>query len=98
MRRRRTPRAISFALEDLGDRIEPATLIAKIQRRWPEVAGSFASCSEPRYERDGELVVACDSAVQAQELALMSDLVVARLNEALGQPAISRLKAQANRT
>ena len=98
MKRRRAPRPISFALESLSDELEPATLIAAIQRRWPEVAGSFAQSSEPRYERDGELVVACDSAVQAQELQLMSELVVARLNDALGQPAVSRLKTQATRT
>ena len=98
MRRRRNPRPVSFALDTLGDRLEPATLIAQIQRHWPQVAGSFANCAEPRYERDGELVVACDSAVQAQELDLMSELVVARLNEALGQPALTRLRAQANRS
>ena len=40
------------------------------------------------------LTVACTSAVQAQELNLMSELVVARLNEALGRPAITRLKTQ----
>ncbi len=94
MKRRRTPRPVSFAVEDLADRLEPATLIARIQRRWPSVAGSFAAC-KPAYERDGELTVDCGSAVQAQELDLMSELVVARLNEALGQPAIKRLRPRA---
>jgi predicted nucleic acid-binding Zn ribbon protein len=94
VRRRPGPRPISFALEAVGDRIEPATLIAKIQRRWPEVAGSFASC-QPVFERDGELTIDCGSAVQAQELHLMSDLVVERLNEALGQPAVKRLRPRA---
>ena len=94
MRRRRTPRPVSFALDSLGDRLEPATLIAKIQRHWPAIAGSFASC-KPAYERDGELTIDCGSAVQAQELDLMSELVVARLNEALGQPAIKRLRPRA---
>ncbi|MDA0184249.1 DUF721 domain-containing protein [Solirubrobacter phytolaccae] len=98
MRRRRSPRPISFALDVVGDRLEPATLLAKIQRHWPAVAGAFANTCEPRYERDGELVVACDSSVQANELQLMSELVVERLNAALGQPAITRLKAQANRS
>jgi hypothetical protein len=94
VKRRRTPRPASFALEALQDDLEPATLIARIQRRWPAVAGSFASC-KPAFERDGELTVDCGSAVQAQELDLMSELVVARLNEALGQPAIKRLRARA---
>ena len=95
MKRRRTPRPVSFALGSLQDDLEPATLLAAIQRRWPEVAGAFANCSQPRYERDGVLTVSCTSAVQAQELNLMSELVVARLNEALGRPAITRLKTQA---
>jgi hypothetical protein len=94
LKRRRTPRPIAFAVETLADELEPATLIARIQRRWPAVAGSFASCT-PAYERDGELTVDCGSAVQAQELDLMSELVVARLNEALGQPAITRLRPRA---
>ena len=44
------------------------------------------------------LTVACDSAVLAQELDLMSELVVARLNEALGRPAVTRLRTRATRT
>ena len=96
MRRRRSPRPVSFALDTLGDRLEPATLIAKIQRHWPAVAGSFASC-QPAYERDGELTIDCGSAVQAQELDLMSELVVDRLNQALGQPAVKRLRPRATR-
>jgi predicted nucleic acid-binding Zn ribbon protein len=98
VRRRNSPRPISFALDTVGDRLEPATLIAKIQRHWPHVAGSFAGSCEPRAENDGELIVDCDSAVQAQELHLMSDLVVERLNEALGQPAVKRLRPRATRT
>lgn len=94
MKRRRTPRPVSFALEHVENDLEPATLIARIQRRWPGIAGSFASCT-PAYERDGELTVDCGSAVQAQELHLMSELVVDRLNEALGQPAIKRLRPRA---
>lgn len=94
MKRRRNPRPVAFALDSLGDRLEPATLIAKIQRHWPAIAGSFASCT-PAYEREGELTIDCGSAVQAQELDLMSELVVARLNEALGQPAVKRLRPRA---
>ena len=96
MKRRRNPRPVSFALDSLGDRLEPATLIAKIQRHWPAVSGSFSGC-RPAYERDGELTIDCGSAVQAQELDLMSELVVARLNEALGQPAVKRLRPRATR-
>jgi len=98
VKRRPGPRPVSFALEAVADELEPATLIAAVQRRWPAVAGAFAQCSEPAFERDGELTVDCDSSVQAQELHLMSELVVARLNEALGRPAIARIKTRATRT
>jgi predicted nucleic acid-binding Zn ribbon protein len=94
LKRRRTPRPVGFALDSLADELEPATLIARIQRRWPAVAGSFASC-RPAFERDGELTVDCASSVQAQELDLMSELVVQRLNAALGQPAVKRLRPRA---
>jgi hypothetical protein len=42
--------------------------------------------------------VACDSAVLAHELDLMSELVVERLNAALGRPAVKRLRTRATRT
>ena len=45
--------------------------------------------------RDGEVTVACPEAVRAQELDLMSELVLGRLNAALGRPAVRRLRVQA---
>ena len=58
--------------------LEPPTLLAAVQRAWPEAAGAFANVSEPVSERDGVLIVACDSAVWANELDLMSEVVVGR--------------------
>ncbi len=46
-------------------------------------------------ERDGTIVVACESAVLAQELDLFSEVVVEALNAALGRPAVRRLRPQA---
>ena len=40
------------------------------------------------------VTVACDSAVWAQELDLMSERVVARLNAALERPVVRRLRVQ----
>jgi predicted nucleic acid-binding Zn ribbon protein len=96
--RRDGPRPVSFALDALADALEPPTLLAAAQRAWPQAAGSFGSRSEPVSERDGVLTVACDSAVVAHELDLMSELVVAKLNGALGRPAVRRLRARATRT
>jgi predicted nucleic acid-binding Zn ribbon protein len=98
LRRRRGPRPVSFALEHLADTLEPPTLLAAVQRAWPEAGGAFANVAEPVSERDGVLVVACDSAVWAQELDLMSEVVIAKLNAALGRPAVKRLRPRATRT
>jgi predicted nucleic acid-binding Zn ribbon protein len=96
--RRRGLTPISGALDALTQQLAPATLLAEVQRAWPEAAGAtFAPHSEPWAERDGEVVVACPEAVRAQELDLMSDLVVERLNRALGRPAVRRLRVQARK-
>ena len=96
--RRKGPRSVSFALDALADRLEPPTVLAAIQRAWPAAAGSFATVAEPVSEAEGVVVVACDSAVLAQELDLMSELVIERLNAELGHPAVRRLRTRATRT
>jgi predicted nucleic acid-binding Zn ribbon protein len=90
--RRSAPRPVSFALDALADSLAPPTVLAAVQRAWPEAAGAFAAHAAPVSERDGHVVVACESAVWAQELDLMSERVVERLNEALGRPAVQRLR------
>jgi predicted nucleic acid-binding Zn ribbon protein len=96
--RRQGPRPVSFALDALADTLEPPTLLAAVQRAWPAAAGSFVGVSEPVTERDGIVTVACDSAVRAHELDLMSELVVAQLNAALGRDAVRRLRTRATLT
>jgi hypothetical protein len=96
--RRHGPRPIGFALDALADALEPPTLLAAVQRAWPDAAGSFAGVSEPVGERAGVVTVACDSAVLSSELDLMSELVVTRLNAALGREAVRRLRTRATRT
>jgi predicted nucleic acid-binding Zn ribbon protein len=93
--RRRGPRPVSQALDALTAGLAPPTLLAEVQRAWPECAGAFADHAQPFAERDGEVTVACPEAVRAQELDLMSELVLGRLNEALGRPAVRRLRVQA---
>jgi len=95
--RRRSPRPIDLALEALADRLEPPTPLAAVQRAWPDAAGAFAKVSEPVSERGGVVTVACDSSVLAAELDLMSELVIAKLNAALGRDAVRRLRPQATR-
>ena len=94
--RRRGPRPVGLALDSLTDAIAPATLLAEVQRAWPQVAGEhFARAAEPVAERDGVVTVACTSAVWAQELDLLSERVLERLTAELGRPAVTRLRAQA---
>jgi predicted nucleic acid-binding Zn ribbon protein len=93
--RRRSPRPVATALDALTAQLAPATLLAAVQRAWPQAAGDFAPHTEPVSERDGVVTVACPEAVRAQELDLMSELVIAHLNEALGRPAVRKLRIQA---
>ena len=93
--RRRGPRPVALALDRLTGSIAPATLLAEVQRVWPQAAGAaFAGASEPVSERDGVVTVACVSAVWAQELDLLSERVIAALNDALGRAAVRRLRPQ----
>jgi predicted nucleic acid-binding Zn ribbon protein len=94
--RRRGPRPVGLALDLVTEAIAPATLLAEVQRAWAQASGdAFAKASEPVAERDGVITVACDSAVWAQELDLMSERVVEALNEAIGRPAVRRLRPRA---
>ena len=94
--RRHGPRPVGLALDRLTGAIAPATLLAEVQRVWPQAAGeAFASRTEPVSERDGVVTVACETAVWAQELDLLSERVIAALNDALGRPAVRRLRPQA---
>jgi predicted nucleic acid-binding Zn ribbon protein len=94
--RRRGPRPVAVALDRVTAAIAPATLLAEVQRAWPEAAGdAFAAHAEPVAERAGVITVACASAVWAQALDLLSERVVERLNAALGRPVVKGLRPQA---
>ncbi len=94
--RRGAPRPVGFALDGLTSALAPATLLAAVQRAWPAAAGeAFAQASEPVSERDGVVTVACTSAVWAQELDLLSERVLERLEAELGRRAVTHLRAQA---
>lgn len=94
--RRAAPRPVAAALGPLTDRLAPATPLAAVQRAWPAAVGeALAAAATPVGERAGVVTVACTSAVWAQELDLMGERVVAALNDALGRPAVRRLRVQA---
>ena len=94
--RRSAPRPLGLALEDLRERLVPATALAAVQRVWPQAAGEvFAGHATPVSERAGVVTVACDSAVFAQELDLMSGEVIERVNAALERPLVRSLRCTA---
>ncbi len=83
--RRRSPRKATGALRAAVERVQPATLLARVQLAWPETVGpAIAACSQPVGEREGVIKVACASAVWAQELDLLQPEIVSQLNRRLG--------------
>jgi predicted nucleic acid-binding Zn ribbon protein len=82
--RRLAPRALSVALGSVVQAAQPATLLARVQAVWPEVAGpGLAATATPVSERGGVVTVACESAVWAQELELLGPDLLTRFGEAL---------------
>jgi predicted nucleic acid-binding Zn ribbon protein len=72
-------------LRDVRERAAPATVLARVQAVWPEVAGpAIAAAATPVRERDGVVHVGCRAAVWAQELELMAPQLLKRLNERVG--------------
>ncbi len=93
--RRRAPRSLSGALEDLTASLAPATPLARVQKVWELAVGpAIAAAANPTAEHGGTLTVTCDAAVWAQELDLMSGDLVSRLNAALGEDAIHELRCR----
>ena len=92
--RRRAPRPIAAALEQLGHHAAPPTLLARVQAAWAEVVGpAIAAEAQPVSERAGTIVVTCRSAPWASELELLAPDLLEKLNDALGDPAGRPAKA-----
>lgn len=92
-RRRRSPRTLNVAMDRVRDELAPQTLLAEVQRIWPEAVGqAIAADARPTAERAGTLTVSCSAAVWAQELDLMAPAILERLNQRLRGGAINRLR------
>lgn len=94
--RRRAPRPLRLALDLAVRDAQPATLLARVQAAWPDVAGPvMAAEATPASEREGVVTVACSGAVWAQELELLGPDLLARLaaHDALsGAARVDRLR------
>ena len=90
---RRGPRPLTFALEALRDDLAPQTLLAEVQRVWPQAVGpAVAAEACPVSERNGVLTISCSASVWAQELDLMGPVLLERLNGHLRAGQIARLR------
>jgi predicted nucleic acid-binding Zn ribbon protein len=90
---RRSPRPLGVAIDGLRDDLAPQTLLAKIQRAWPEAVGAaIAAEAQPTAERGGVLTISCSASVWAHELDLMGPTIVERLNGALEGANVTRLR------
>ena len=92
---RLAPRPLSLALGGLTAALAPATTLARVQQAWEETVGDvIAQAGLPTAERDGVLTITCADAVWAAELDLMGSELVGRLNGALGEELIHRLRCR----
>ena len=92
----RSPRLLSGSLDTLAKQLAPDTVLAEIQRAWPDAVGAaIAQRAKPVAERAGVLTVSCESSVWAQELDLMSQSILERVNGVLRGGHITRLKCVA---
>ena len=67
-----------------------------MQRVWPSTVGpSIAAQAQPTAERGGVVTVSCAASVWAQELDLMAPQIIERLNAALGESPVQRLRCVA---
>jgi len=76
-----------------GRELAPQTLLAEAQRAWPGAVGpAIAAEAQPTAERGGVLTVSCSASVWAHELDLMGPEIVERLNGALANGSVTRLR------
>jgi predicted nucleic acid-binding Zn ribbon protein len=92
---RTAPRPLSQALERLTGTLAPASTLARVQEVWEDAVGpAIADAARPTVEREGVLTVVCSAAVWAQELNLMAEDVLTRLNAAIGAEQIHELRCR----
>jgi predicted nucleic acid-binding Zn ribbon protein len=91
--RRLAPRPLSAALDGVVRDAAPATLLARVQGVWADVAGpGLAAATTPASERQGVLTVACESSVWAQELELLGPELLTGLESRLGGRHVTGLR------
>jgi hypothetical protein len=81
----------AFSPQDTGSAALAADLNRRLAAVWADAVGAeVAGNARPVQLRDGRLVVTTSSSAWAQTLQLMSEMVIARLNERLGVGAVEK--------
>jgi predicted nucleic acid-binding Zn ribbon protein len=93
--RRRAPRPLSAIVPGFTATLAPASTLARVQTVWERAAGpAIAAAARPTAEHEGVLTVTCAAAVWAQEIDLMADDVIAKLNAQLPDDPIRELRCR----
>ena len=99
MKHRLAPRRAGGATGAVGRlvrELQPASLLAEVQRAWPDAVGpALAARATPTAARDRVVSVTCESAVWAHELTLMSEELIGLLEVQLGAGAVRELRCSA---
>ena len=91
--RKASPHALGDTIRQLRDRALPATLLAAVQANWRTAVGeAIAEQAWPVRDKDGVITVECRAATWAQELDLLQDDLLERVNSTLDEPRVSRLR------
>jgi len=80
----RPPRTLADAVRGVREEVAPQTLLAAVQGAWGEAVGErVAAEAEPVAEREGVVTVECRAATWAQELDLLQEELLEKLNRRL---------------
>lgn len=81
------PVSVGDIVGEVSRELAPPTVLAAVQAAWPRAAGPAAAAeASPVSERDGIVTIACHSAVWAQELEMLKEPLLAKL-QPLVEPA-----------
>lgn len=91
--KRRDPFPIGDALSELTGAVQPPSVLAEVQRCWPEAVGEvIANWAAPVSERNGTLTISCRDAIVAHELEMMKVTLIEQLAETVSMGTIRELR------
>lgn len=93
MSRLRDPVPASNALEQLTRLVQPAGVLADVQRSWADAVGeTIAGWARPISEQAGVLTIECDDSMIAHELKMMAPELIEKLRPILRDQVLRELR------